>query len=117
MSKTGNIFDEHIKTKTKIHDELFRKEKKALDELLNDKKYEIESMIERSSLGGAYHDLLNQKDHINSEYHSELNKGLHTVDVELYKLNKKLDHKMKMVDYKINQKKEELEFEIKKNLY
>ena len=113
MSKTKNLFDIRMEGNDKIHKELFNKEKKALEEKLRDKKYETRVMIENSSLGGTYHNLINEKDDINSELHSQLNKGLHTVDVELYKLNKNLDNKKRMVDYKINQRIEQIEQELK----
>lgn len=116
MSKVKNIFEEKMETKNRIHEELFNKEKKALEEKIKSKKYDTELMIARSSLGGTYHDLLDGKDKLNSQYHSQLNRGLHTVDVELYKLNQRLDNQKKMVEYKINQKKEAIDLEIRKNM-
>lgn len=63
-------------------------------------------MITNTGLGAAYHDLIDSKDMLNSDLQRNFNKTYHSIDVELYKLNKMIDRKSKMVNYKYNDKKE-----------
>lgn len=108
MSKTKNLFEERIRERDEIHKKLLKKEMRNLEDKLQSKKYNVETLIEQSALGGAYHDLIDSKDNLNSGYQSTFNKTYHTIDVELYKLNKTLDRKTRMIDYKVNDKKEKI---------
>ena len=75
---------------------------------LTGKKYDIDTIINNSEIGGIYHDLIDSKDKMNSDYQSKYNQTYHAIDVELYKLNKKIDAKSRMINYKINNKKEKM---------
>ncbi|MBE6485621.1 MAG: hypothetical protein E7Z85_02110 [Methanosphaera stadtmanae] len=108
MSKTKDIFEEKIKEKEQIHEELLKKEMKNLEDILKSEKYNIDEMMSKTSLGYAYHDLIDSKDKLNSEYQRKYNQTYHTLDVELYKLNKKIENKSKMVNFKYNNKKEKV---------
>lgn len=108
MSKAKYIFEERISQEKQIHEELFRKEMNNLNEKLRSEKYNIETMILKTGLGDAYHDLIDSKDELNSKYQSRYNKTYHSIDVELYKLNKKIDGKSRMVNYKYNDIKDKL---------
>jgi len=97
MSKTKDIFEEKIKEKEQIHEDILKSE-----------KYNIDEMMSKTSLGYAYHDLIDSKDKLNSEYQRKYNQTYHTLDVKLYKLNKKIENKSKMVNFKYNNKKEKV---------
>lgn len=108
MSKTKDIFEERIKEKEQIHEELFKREMKSLEDIIKSEKYNVDTMISKTGIGNAYHDLIDSKDKINSEYQRKYNQTYHSIDVELYKLNKKIENKNKMVNFKYNNKKEEI---------
>lgn len=108
MSKTKNLFDEKIKEKELIHEELFKKQMRNLDDMIKSEKYNVDSMISKTGIGHAYHDLIDSKDKINSKYQRKYNQTYHSIDVELYKLNKKIENKSKMVNFKYNNKKEKV---------
>lgn len=108
MSKTKDIFEEKIKEKELIHEELLKKEMKNLEDVLKSEKYNVDTMLSKSGIGNAYHDLIDSKDKINSEYQRKYNQTYHSIDVELYKLNKIIENKSKMVNFKYNNKKEKI---------
>lgn len=108
MSKTRNLFEERIIEREKIHQKLLKKEMKRFEDNFKSKKYDVDTLINNSDIGGAYHDLIDSKDKLNSKYQSKYNKTYHSIDVELYKLNKKIDSKTRMIEYKINDKKEKM---------
>ena len=108
MSKTKNIFEEKIKEKELIHEKLLKKEINSLENLLKNEKYNVDEMLYKSGIGHAYHDLIDSKDKMNSKYQSKYNQTYHSIDVELYKLNKRIENKSKMVNYKYNNKKEKV---------
>lgn len=108
MSKTKNIFEEKIKEKEVIHEKLLKKEINGLENLLKNEKYNVDEMLYKSGIGHAYHDLIDSKDKMNSKYQSKYNQTYHSIDVELYKLNKRIENKSKMVNYKYNNKKEKV---------
>lgn len=108
MPKTKDIFEERIKGKELIHEELLKKEMKSLEDLLKSEKYNVDTMLSKTGIGNAYHDLINSKDKINSEYQRKYNQTYHSIDVELYKLNKRIENKSKMVNFKYNNKKEKV---------
>lgn len=108
MSKTKNIFEEKIKEKEVIHEKLLKKEINSLENLLKNEKYNVDEMLYKSGIGHAYHDLIDSKDKMNSKYQSKYNQTYHSIDVELYKLNKRIENKSKMVNYKYNNKKEKV---------
>lgn len=108
MSKTKNIFEEKIKEKELIHEKLLKKEINGLENLLKNEKYNVDEMLYKSGIGHAYHDLIDSKDKMNSKYQSKYNQTYHSIDVELYKLNKRIENKSKMVNYKYNNKKEKV---------
>ncbi|WP_292475293.1 hypothetical protein, partial [Methanosphaera sp.] len=68
MSKTKNIFEEKIKEKELIHEKLLKKEINGLENLLKNEKYNVDEMLYKSSIGHAYHDLIDSKDKMNSKY-------------------------------------------------
>ena len=108
MSKTKDIFEEKIKEKELIHEELLKKEMKSLEDILKSEKYNVDSRISKTGIGHAYHDLIDSKDKMNSEYQRKYNKTYHSIDVELYKLNKRIENRSKMVNFKYNNKKEKV---------
>lgn len=108
MSKNKNLFEERINEKKRIHEELLKNEKKNIDEIIKSEKYNLDTMLTKTGLGGIYHDLIDSKDKMNSEYQSKYNQTYHSIDVELYKLNKKIDRKTKMINYKYNSKKDKI---------
>lgn len=110
MSKSKDIFDEYMYKKRLIREEVIDKEKKEFEEKLKSKRYEIDSMISRSSFGGLYQGLLNEKEQLDSELAGNVNKTRHTIDVELYNMNKKVENKARLVNYKINKRINNLKF-------
>lgn len=108
MSKTKNIFEEKIKEKELIHEQLLKKEMSSLEKIIKNEKYNVDEMLSKSTIGHAYHDLIDSKDKMNSKYQSKYNQTYHSIDVELYKLNKRIENKSKMVNYKYNNKKEKV---------
>ncbi|HII09181.1 MAG TPA: hypothetical protein HA277_03300 [Methanosphaera sp.] len=108
MTKTKDLFEKRINEKTQIHEAIFKKEMKNLEQTIKNEKYTVETMISKTGLGEVYHDLIDSKDKLNSDYQSKFNKTYHSIDVELYKLNKQIENKSKMVNYKYNNKKEKV---------
>jgi len=106
MSK--NIYDEKVKERKQIHEELLQKQMKNIENRIRDEKYNVDTMLSKTGITGVYHDLVDSKDKLNSERQRTFNKAYHSVDVELYKLNKKIDNRMKMVNYKFNEKKDQI---------
>lgn len=116
MTKVKDIFEEKINKNKLLHDELVQKEINDLNKKLKSEKYKIENMITNTGLGVAYHDLIDSKDMLNSDLQRNFNKTYHSIDVELYKLNKMIDRKSKMVNYKYNNKKEKVFSQIRRNI-
>lgn len=116
MSKTKDLIDETLEKREKIRDELIDKGVKDLDEKLKSDKYTVESLISDSSIGEVYHDLIDSKDQINSEHQKLFNKKYHEIDVELYKMNKKIDRKARMIEYEMNNKKNNVYQKIREDL-
>ena len=83
MSKSKNIFEERIEEKKRIHEELLNKEKKNLEDMIKSEKYNIDTMLTKSGIGNVYHDLLDSKDQMNSEFQSKYNRTYHSINVEL----------------------------------
>lgn len=108
MSKTKDLFEERINREKNIHEKLLKKEMENLNNRIKSEKYTIDNMISKSGLGNVYHDLIDSKDKLNANYQSKFNQTYHSLDVELYKLNKKIDCKTRMVNYKYNDKKEKV---------
>lgn len=106
MSKTKDLFEKRINEKEQIHEELFKKEMKNLEDTIKSEKYNIDNRLSQTGLGNVYHDLIDSKDKLSSDYQSKFNKTYHSLDVELYKLNKEIENKTRMVNYKYNDKKE-----------
>ena len=106
MSKTKNLFEKRINEKEQLHEELFKKEMRNLEDNIRSEKFNIDNRLSQTGLGNVYHDLIDSKDKLNSDYQSKFNKTYHTLDVELYKLNKEIANKTKMVNYRYNDKKE-----------
>lgn len=99
---------ERLENNKKLHDKLVKEGVDKLNEKLKSDKYTVDSMIADSNLGHTYHDLINHKDKINSKLKMDVNKRLHQVDVELYRLNNILDNQGRMINYKFENKKEEV---------
>lgn len=116
MTKVKDIFEERINKNKLLHDELVQKEINDLNKKLKSEKYKIDNMIINTGLGEVYHDLIDSKDALNSDLQRNVNKTYHSIDVELYKLNKKIDRKSKMVNYKYNNKKERVLNQIRNDL-
>jgi len=112
MIDTKKILNK-IDNNKKFHDKLVKEGLDNLNEKLRSDKYTIESIIANSELGYKYHDLIDQKDMMNSEFKSNINKSYHSIDVGLYKLNQKLENESRMINYKIDSKKEKILEQIK----
>lgn len=108
MSKTKNLFEKRINEQKQIHKAIFKKEMNNLEKAIKNEKYNVDTLISKTGVGFVYHDLIDSKDKLNSDYQSKFNKTYHSIDVELYKLNKEIDNKSKMVNYKYNAKKEKV---------
>lgn len=107
-NKSDNLFEKRITENKRIHDELFRKEMENLNEVIRSEKYNVDTMIAKSKLGNVYHDLIDSKDKLNSEYQTKYNQTYHSIDIELHKLNKKIDNETKLINYNYNNKKEKV---------
>ncbi|RAP52568.1 MAG: hypothetical protein BZ138_02710 [Methanosphaera sp. rholeuAM270] len=107
-NKTMNLFDEKIRERKIIYDELLKKELESLNTKIKSDKYDVNKMITKSGFGNVYHDLLDSKDKLSSEYQSKYNQAYHSIDVELYKLNKRIDRETKSINYRYNNKKEKV---------
>lgn len=105
-----------LENNKKIHEEKVKDGVEKLNQKLRSDAYSVDSIVANSTLGYRYHDLIDRKDMINSNLKSNLNKGLHQIDVELYRLNKKLDNESRMINYNVDRKKEELLNNIKYKL-
>lgn len=108
MSKTKDIFEKRINEREQLHEELFKKEMRNLEGKIKSEKFNVDTLMSKTSMGYLYHDLIDSKDKLNSEYQRKFNKKYHDIDVELYKLNKKLENKSNMINYKYNDKKEKV---------
>ncbi|MBO7719738.1 MAG: hypothetical protein J6S29_06280 [Methanosphaera sp.] len=104
---------ERLENNKKIHDKLVKEGVKKLNDKIKSDKYSVDSLIAESSLGYKYHDLIDQKDMINSKLKMDVNRYFHQIDVELYHLNNVLDNKSRMINYEFENKKEELLSNIK----
>lgn len=113
MIDMDNIL-EKMDERKKIHEKLRKEGVNQINDKLRSDKYTVESIIADSELGYKYHDLLDSKDLLNSEFNRNVNKTLHNVDVELYKLNKKIDANARKLTYDFDKKKETV---LKKLLY
>lgn len=84
-----------------------------LNRKLRSDMYTVDNIVANSSLGYKYHDLIDHKDKMNSDLKRNVNKSFHQVDVELYKLNNKLENESRMINYRYENKKENLLNQIK----
>ena len=99
---------DQLEDNKKLHDKKVKEGVNKLNEKLRSDKYTVDTLIANSSLGYKYHDLIDRKDKINSKLKSNVNKSYHDIDVELYTLNKKLDNEGRMINYRFEEKKENL---------
>lgn len=111
--KKDEILYKSMEANKKLHDKIVNENVRDLNKKLKSEKYSVESLIKESSLGDKYHDLINHKDLLNSELHSNINKTYHSIDVELYKLEKKIDRKARLLNYNYENKKNKIFDEIK----
>lgn len=107
-NKTENLFDKRINEQKRRHDEMLKKEVDNLNKIIQSEKYNIDTMISKSNLSNVYHDLIDTKDELNSEYQTKYNQTYHTIDIELRKMNKRIDNEARLINYKYNTKKEEI---------
>ncbi len=107
-NKNETIFEKRIRETKEIHEKLVKEEMNNLNETLRSKKFDVDTLISKSNLGNTYHDLIDSKDQLNSEYQSKFNQAYHSIDIELRKLNKKLDNETRKMDYNINHAKEKV---------
>lgn len=111
--KKDEILYKRREANKKLHEKIVNDNVRELNKKLKSDKYSVESLIKESSLGATYHDLIDQKDMLNSELHSNINKTYHSIDVELYKLNKKIDETARLLNYNYENKKNKIFDEIK----
>jgi len=97
--KKDEILYKRIEANKKLHEKIVNDNLRNLNDKLKSEKYSVESLVKESSLGDTYHDLIDKKDLLNSELHSNINKTYHSIDVELYKLEKKIDGKARLLNY------------------
>ncbi|MCD7782041.1 MAG: hypothetical protein LUG89_05050 [Methanosphaera sp.] len=115
-NKEMDIVDQKIQESKMIKDELVRKYKGDLDEKLKSQSYKTEQLIIDSSLGGVYHDLIDSKDELQSKYQRKYNQAYHSVDVELYKVNQKIDRHVRSSTARVDRKVGDMEEKIKREL-
>jgi hypothetical protein len=111
--KKDEILYKRIEANKKLHEKIVNDNLRNLNDKLKSEKYSVESLVKESSLGDTYHDLIDKKDLLNSELHSNINKTYHSIDVELYKLEKKIDGKARLLNYNFEKKKNKIFDEIK----
>jgi len=111
--KKDEILYKRIEANKKLHEKIVNDNLRNLNDKLKSEKYSVESLVKESSLGDTYHDLIDKKDLLNSELHSNINKTYHSIDVELYKLKKKIDGKARLLNYNFEKKKNKIFDEIK----
>lgn len=116
MAKKEDFFQKHIEEKERFHDEIVDRHVRKLNDKIRSDKYAVESLLADTTLGNTYHDLLNSKDEMNSKLQRNINQSYNILDIELYKLNKKLDKTSRMINYKADAKKDEVLKKIKYNL-
>ena len=111
-----DLVDKKIQQSKKIKDDLVKKSSKKLDKTLKSSKYRTDELILRSSLGENYHDLIDSKDELQSKYQRKYNQTYHEMDVELYKLNKKIDGHLRKSTANVEHKVEIMEEKIRRGL-
>ena len=94
--------------KRMIREKLAESSLKDIENRLKDSTFDLDSYINQTTLGDEYHNLINSKDKIESKYNRKFNQTYHQVDVELYKLNKKIDGDFKLISYSIDNRKQKL---------
>ena len=99
---------ERLENNKKLHEKMVKEGVENINKKLKSDKYTVDSLVADSDLGHKYHDLIDQKDMINSKLKMDVNKRLHQIDVELYHLNNSLDNQSKLINYKFESKKEEV---------
>ena len=97
----------------KLHEKLVKEGVDKINERLRSDMYTVDSIVANSPLGYKYHDLIDSKDKMNSKLKRDVNRSFHQIDVELYKLNNKLDNEGRMINYNFENKKEEVLNKIK----
>ncbi|WP_455646022.1 hypothetical protein [Methanosphaera sp.] len=109
-------FEERQKKSKAIHDELIKKGVTTLNKTLKSEEYKLNNLVSKTSLGSTYHDLIDPEDKINSKYQRKYNEAYHAVDVELYKINRVINQKERMINYEVNKKTEQIFGKIKNKL-
>lgn len=103
-----DIVDEKIKKNQKNRDDLINKQLNKLNKKLNTDSLNFDNYVKGTSLTEQYHDLINQKDKINAKQKRSINQTYNMIDVEMYKLNKKIDSRIRKLEYDLNNKKEKI---------
>lgn len=101
-------FEEAQRKKEAMKKQLIHKDVKELEKTLKSKKYSAEVLIADSPLSGVYHDLVDDKDKMDAKLQSHINQAYNEVDTKLYKLNKKIENKSRLINYKIDEKQKEI---------
>lgn len=112
-----DLFEEKMAENEKIKKELVDKELYKLKDTLRSEKYRVDTLIENSRLGSVYHDLIDSGDMLNSKVQRSYNRTCHSIDIETYKMNQKIDNKLRMINREYEIKKEKLELKLKENLF
>jgi len=97
----------------RLHEKVVKDGIDKLNRKLRSDMYTVDNIVANSGLGYKYHDLIDHKDKMNSDLKRNVNKSFHQVDVELYKLNNKLENESRMINYRYENKKENLLNQIK----
>ena len=111
MPKDNIILD--LKQRQRQKEQKAKDEKRKIEQLAKSKKYSTEVLVASSPLGEIYHDLFNKKDRMDAKMQSDINRTTNDIDTLLYKLNKKIENKTSLVDYKISQKEEQIKERLK----
>lgn len=106
--RKDDIIIPDLKQRKQKKQQQIKEDKRKLEKLLSSKKYSTEVLVSSSPLSGVYHDLFNMKDQMDSHIQSEFNKKYNDIDTMLYKLNKKIENKSNMINYKVSQKEEKI---------
>lgn len=103
-----DIVNEKIRENERKRDQLINKQLSKLNEKLNPSSFNLNNYMKGTSLTEQYHDLINQKDKINATQKRTVNQAYNMIDVEMYKLNKKIDAKIRKMEYDLENKKENI---------
>lgn len=97
-----------------LKDKIIKEEVRNIEKELKSDDYKTKNLIEKSSLGEEYHNMIDEKDQIDYKHQGKFNKTYHKIDEKLFKVDAKVERKSDFIDEKIRQKQQEIEDRIGK---